>query len=1145
MRKWIGLASRVLCAAAVASVVGAPQALGAEAAPAGSAANPGEGTPLKGKDAFSMDRLEDSLWTPEKKRTEKAKSDARQRKIARLIELVNDPNYPNKADAYFRLAETHWQEAKYDYFVAREEFDKAFECFEEKRCTAEPTEPTEDYSTAIDYYRKVLLADPNYKRLDQVTYYLGRAAIEAGKAVNDRKLQREGEKHLQDVIQKFPKSRYVPQSHLTLAEYYFDKDSLYYAKTNYEKIIQNFPNHSMFNYALYKLGWVYFNLAEFEKTIDTFKRVIATIKGHGSDGLIEFRAQALKDLIQAYAELDDGWRMARDYFMQEVGEEDTYTKLDQMAGLLVTKDRDDEAISLYRHLVDHDKTHPKAVEYQDAVLEVLRKIGDMGEIESQINVIADFFDPKGQWFIANKDNKESVQGAHDLVSSNLSYIANFHHREAQKLDQKRRKSGGEYAAAAKYYKKFLDRYPDHPESYKLNFFYAEILFDELGDYMAAAEQYEKVLQKDRKGEFVEDAALGVVYAMENELDKIGVRKKVKGEVVKEVKLDQDVKRGEEEDKIERTELHALERRMIAAADQYVEVLNDALKDPAFRKKYPKRGKMIPNMMYIAAEMFYAHGQFKEAVSRLQVIFDLFPKHKMAHYAVNLIIDAYKRLKRWEQIEYWARELIRKKNFSVKKKPELELIIAIAKTEHATDLTRQRKFDEAVKVQHEIVNEFGRKNREIASKALFNIGAIHEIARRFPEAVEAYEDVIKRYKDMEVAVSAQAAIGILYENQTQFRKAAEAFVGMQQFKKSFKKNKVAAERAANAYRDAGVLYEALEEYDRAHEVFDKYTKLYPRRDDVPRVAYQAAFMLEQKGTPDAFAAAAKYYAKLARSKWARKDKEYKLRAEASAGLALKKADKAKNRRKVEKHLKSVLKQWDKLVKAATKEGLEAPQVDQSTKYFAANAQLALAEYKYDDYAELKIDAINKAGRFDMKMLARTLENKAKSLLEAKQAFEAVLPFKSKGLAAAAAFRMGQILYEFAQNLFEAPVPPELTREEDIDEYRFALQDVASPFEEQALAAFTAALRQAVKDNVYNKWSRLSAIYAAKVNKDEFPIAEFVVEPNKTKDTIQSTSFIKAVRRGSTVVDYLRRTETKKGKEAAAEASKDGANKEGSK
>jgi len=1087
---------------------------------------PGESKPLQGK-GFSINEFENSLWTPEKRRSEVAKSEARKRKIESLLSLVADPTYANKADALFRLAETHWQEAKFRYFMERGKYDVAFTCFEEKRCAEEPKEPVEDQKVAIDYYRQVLLANPNYERLDQVTYFLGRASIESGKSKQDRQLQLDGEKFLKDVVTKYPKSPLVPEAHLTLAEYYFEKDSLFYAKTNYEAITNKFKEHAMFNYALYKLGWVYFNLAEFEKTIETFHSVIKAIKGKEASGLIEFRDQALSDLIQAYAEIDNGWREAREYFLSEIGDKETYEKLDKMAALLVTKDRDEEAIDLYKHLIEHDRSNPKVAEYYDAVMEVRRKLADVRETEKEIDEIVDFFDPKGSWVIANKGNAEAMAKADQLVAGSLAYISTMYHKQAQESEEKKKKkeASSEYDAAAKYYAKFLERYPDHPDSYRFNFFYAEILFDR-EKYLEASEQYEKTLQKDLKGEFVEDAALGVVFAMEKELCRSGKRQCAEGgkEVqITKIVLDSELKDKQEEE-IKQTDLDVLEKRMIGAADRYVEVLSNALKDEEFKKKYPNRGQKIPNMMYVSAEIFYRHGQFKEAVTRLQVIFDLFPKDEMASYAVNLIIDAYKRLKNWVQIEKWAREVIEKKNFTTRKKEDWEQIIAIAKTENARDLTMQRRFDEAIKVQQEIVEEFGRKNKEVASKALFNIGAIHEVARRFPEAVAAYEDVIKRYRDMEVAVQAQAAIGILYESQTEFAKAAEAFVAMQQFKSSFKNNEAVAKRAADAYRDAGLLYRALEEYDKAFDVFENYAKLYAGRDDVPAVAFEGGLTLELKDTPEAYGKAGKHYEKIARA-YGRKDKQYELRALAAAGLAYKKADKVKNRQRVEGLFRAAGKGWEGMMKGVAKGGAEP---DAATKYFAAQTTFESAEYLYDDYSALKVEALNKQGSFDIPVLKRTLVAKAEALRTAEKGFDKVLDFKDKGMAAAAAFRLGQVLYEFAESLANAPAPPGLT-EEQVDEYRFTLEELYAPIQERALAAFTAALHQAVKDGVYNKWSRLSAVYAAKVNKDEFPIAEFTVQPDKTRDTVLATSFIKLVRRGSTVVDYLNQTstDTKKG------------------
>jgi hypothetical protein len=127
-----------------------------------------------------------------------------------------------------------------------------------------------------------------------------------------------------------------------------------------------------------------------------------------------------------------------------------------------------------------------------------------------------------------------------------------------------------------------------------------------------------------------------------------------------------------------------------------------------------------------------------------------------------------------------------------------------------------------------------------------------------------------------------------------------------------------------------------------------------------------------------------------------------------------------------------------------------------------------------------------------------------------------------------------MYEFAESLFEAPVPPELTDEDEIDEYRYQLEEFAAPIQEKSLKRFTQALKQALDKNVYNKWSRLSATYAAKVNPDEFPISDFEGKANKTKDTLSSTSFIKMVRRGAEVVDFAQSREEAK-EEAAKKAS----------
>ena len=64
------------------------------------------------------------------------------------------------------------------------------------------------------------------------------------------------------------------------------------------------------------------------------------------------------------------------------------------------------------------------------------------------------------------------------------------------------------------FRSYLARFGDWEKAYIVNFYYAEILYHRLKDYSAAKDQYNKVITRDKKGEFVEDAALGVIYCVE-------------------------------------------------------------------------------------------------------------------------------------------------------------------------------------------------------------------------------------------------------------------------------------------------------------------------------------------------------------------------------------------------------------------------------------------------------------------------------------------------------------------------------------------------------------------------------------------------------------------------------------------------------
>jgi len=1054
--------------------------------------------------AMTLSDFEVSLLDRKFEELQEKKSGLRTKSIKQMEELLAaNPYYKNKAEIYFRLAEAYWEENHYRYLKSRKKWMDAMDKFDEGLLTERPDEPSQDYSVSLEYYRKILREYPDYVRIDEVLYYLGRGALEVGKTEKDRQLQREGIKHFDKLTQNHPRSRLIPQALLHQGEYYFENRSLYFAKSKYETIINNHPAAAMYNYALYKLAWVYYNLSEFDKSIDTFHKVIEAIKTSSSEqARISFRGQALNDLVLVYTEVEDGWKLALEYFTREIGRDGAYVKIHKMAELYVGQDKVDDAIAVYYHLIETFPLTRRVTEYYQVIFDLVQKSPEWSETERVVREMMDYFKKESRWTIANKDDQEAVDTGLGMVEEAIYFVANYYHVEGDKLEKKKRSRQAEplYAKAAEYYKHYIDRYPNSPRSYKVNFWYAEILYFNLSDYRNAAEQYKQVIRKDTKGKFVEDAALGVIYCMEALMVEEGLRKRAtRGKQIQVKKVSADEMR-EDAREIERTDLHPLEEDFIKAADKYTELLLKAREDPAFVKKYPKKGEMIPNIMYIAAETFYKHGMFEEAVLRFQNIFKYDPKHKFAAIAATLIMDSYYRVGNWGMVEEWARRLIKTRNFLFKTKKDLELIVATAMTRRAKDLETEGRTTAAVEQLSKLRTEF-RKNKEIMAYTTYTMAYLYAKQKRLRKAIDNYESLIRKYPKSPKAAEAQYVIAQIYEAQTRFQKAAEAFMAMKKFKGS--------PGTPSAIINAATIYEALKDYDAAIAALKEFRKLFPR-DERSAPAYLKIGRLQK--TKGDLSAAYKTFTAVAR-KYSKKTGIY-LEAQARATEMLFEQDKLKNRRTIERLCSAILKRFRKY----GKDGIKNP-----SRLFAAQAAFYLAEFSYHDFMSYKLDTRT------FYRLDKSLEEKAKKHQAAEALFIKVLDYRSRTWAAAAYYKIGLLYYEFAETLYAVPMPAGLEEWEE-DEYKVALEDFAAPVEEKARANFKQAILMAHKMGVYSEWSKKSGVMAAKVTPADFPISqEPLVITDKLRDTLTSTSFIRSLTRGDTYVDFV----SYKPKEEAAE------------
>ncbi len=1031
--------------AAPAAAPAGPAAAGAPAGPAGPAGA------VKPPDSFTyiedqqQVRLEGFIAGKEQLISEK-----RQSMIRSLQDILQkNPYYAGKAGVLFRLAELEWEEAQYRYFLDRKRFEKEYEAFLDGSIKVQPVEPKPDYSTALGYYKQILKEFPNYERIDQVMYYLGYGLIRDGK-------DKEGASYFSRLIKGYPSSKYLPDAYLAVAEYYFKNDLLFAARTNYQECLK-YKDSPVYNYALYKLGWVYYNLKEWRLAIDTFKAVIEGLGATTTEQKkIEFRNQAMNDLVVVFAEVPEGWIECRDYFERLGGEKLAWSKLKKLVEKYVTDDKNEEVITVLRYFLSKKPNDPGAVEWYSSIIDAVRRTNDKPRLETTLREVVEYFDAKATWAVVNRSNEEVFRKSQILAEDSLDFVATTYHQKAQKTNDR-----AAYVQASKDYELFLTRFPSSEKAYKTRFFLAEIYFFELQEWEKAADTYVSVVKANPKGEFVEEAAYGSVLALQQLMDperarsqqvKRGKQGKMK---IKEARLITDADR-----ELQPTPLTEWQSRFVEACD-------------AFRVWLPA-SEHTPEVMFYAAEVLREHDQLAEAIPRLETIVEHHPKHKYAAHAANSIFGAASLLKKWDLVERWARYLIDKRNFSIKKKDDLQKVIAIALSQQADDLQRENRFDEAAQKMVALQNEFPK--HELAPKALFNAAAIYERGKKTDRALELYLKLIRTYPDHEVTPQAIFVVGAIHEARTDYLEAAEYFESLKRFPKH--------SLTPDAIYNAGAIRMALGKYAEALSAFGLYMEMFKDRADRPEVYLIMAEIYGKSGD------------------WKRAVEQYRGFAKAfpkatllqvKASLLAAKGILAQNPEAYGEAgplLAAVVRDFRRL-SATDKEGV--------ARHWAAEARFLEGEALYRKMKEVQLELPEGVFR-------RRIKTKAEWQVKAEAAYLEVFTFKSDRWSAAGATRVGDLYVEFSEALYRVPIPEALNPDEQ-EIYRALIDEVAFPLQEKAIVSFQTAVALAQEKRVYNVWSAAGARSLAKLSPEAFPLtSEEAVRGDHLSERLASSGVI---------------------------------------
>jgi TolA-binding protein len=950
---------------------------------------------------------------------------AARREAIQLIEdyLRDSPRSREQAEALYKLAELYWEESKATYLDKMGVYQAAVSACHEDRaqCPHVPRRPpTVDLSRAQSVYQRLITEHPRFRKIDTVIYLYAFSLRDQGKTA-------ESVRSFQTILDRYPRSRYVADAWMAIAEFRFYEQQNYRSSLEaYEHVLQH-PKSQLYDLALFKTAWCYWKLGDTTRSAMRFKDVLdlAKKKAGRSEAeqkrAAELQGQALDYLVELFTE--DDTKSAHDAFeflAQIGGKAYSETVLKQLADTVFDQTRYERAVEAYQLLIDLDPQSPDAPDDAGRIVEAYQLLGDTKAAVAAMRKLAGDYGARSPWAAANKDRPKAVQHARAMAEELIRTLAKTMHAEAQQnekithvIDKER------YARAAESYAFYLQSFPDAADAVELRYLRADILYFKLGRYEEAGRDYLAVGKSQPVGKYHKDALLQAMGAFEK------VRRPSSGAGGKRTITESDRLFGE-------------------AADTYATL-------------FPK-DKEIVTVVFKNGQFFFDYGDYDEAVKRFGLIIERYPDDPNAGPAGDRILEALNKAKDYENIESWARRLKKTKAFAAPgEQDRLDKLVVGAVMKSGERYAGDGQYEKAASFYLRVAQEYPQSAQ--APKALNNAGAVFEKAKKQEDAVSAYKDLAQKYPAAGEAPEALFTAARIEENIAYYDKAAALY---EQLAQRYPQNP----HAADALRSAGVLRESLGQHDRAIKHFDEYAKRFRDKPDAKDVAFQVAVVREDqkdwRAAAQSFAAYAKAYPSDGRNVEA-------LAREADADLKAGNDGAAKD--VAGKALAAYKGQGHK--RAKEREGVRG----EDAAYYAAQARYIQGELVYRDYERLKI-----AGK--PKQLAKVLEEKAKRLEEAKGVYLDVVTYPSPEWATAALLRIGQGYEAYAKAMRSAPVPRDLNEEEQ-QVYRDELEKVVVVIEDKAIDAYKSGYARALQLGVYNKHTQQIRQALSRLAENEYP------------------------------------------------------------
>ncbi len=1040
------------------------------------------------REAFSEKAFENSAKA-EKKRDETINE------IKALLGKLK-PDDERRGELVFRLAEIYWAKSKYIYQKEFKEFDESYQKWvdngrggKEPQLTGFIAESDAYKKQALQNYAIILEKFPNYPRLDEVLFIMAFNQYEAGKS-------KEAIDNYSQLIRQYPKSEYVSDAYLALGEHYFKANDLTKATKAYQKAYDKGiedKRMSVYNYARYKLAWCDYNAQEFDKALTKFKAVVAeenkaNPKGEGVKG-VNLKREALNDMVLTYSHLD-ATKEAYDYLKKESNAVEAYRLSGKLAAVYKDQGKHALEVDTLRMLINLDPDNTQAPDFQSSIVLAYSNLGDRAAVRKEVTRLVELYRPGASWWRKNEANPALVDRARTVAENRMRELVTDYHRFAQKF-----KKVDDYETAADIYSQYLQAFPDSENAYRLNFFYAELLWD-LGKWRDAAAQYDAVVKRDAKGDYTRTCAYNAVLAWEKIVNKVPETKFDKGLMQSDSCTDDDVKKGKkctpkkqgeiekkkqtlvnycspDEAKKGQCKMESYEPKKIPddeislsnACDAYVAVVPQA----AINNDAKLKEELI-NVKFKSAYIYQGYFHFDEAAKRFGELIERWPDSEAARKGADQILDSYAARENFPALEKWSRDFTKKKELmgdkdfakavarfmegATFKNVDAVRVAAVATTDKAE---KTRLGLEAATRFEGFIKEFA--SSEFAPIALYNAQQIYAAEDQVDLAIATADQLLKQYSK-EIAAGDNLKnkleetsifnLAAYYEKVANYPKAAESNV---RFADKYKDHP----KAPDSIYNAGIFYLGLGDTKNATGMFARYIKDFPKQKDIPDVYLRMAAVYEDQ---EDWKRASAMYGEFEKLHGKNATPVQVLGARYKTALALQRAGRDKDMLEA---CEGILANYKKL-----DDKLRASETGQLAGGYCAFQTL---EREFNAYKSIQIEAkAGASGKKAMQLVKAALDDKLKQRdIIAKKYFD-VLAYGNGEWGIAGLSRAADALLDYVTTLRNAPDPPALRdNPEALDLFRTELENIAFPVEEQGILALESALGKAFDLGIYSPYT----------------------------------------------------------------------------